>query len=196
MLLSIIHNLPRVRFSVAMMKLIIWLLKECGVRGVPSLGAFQKMEKSLQAMCRFQPQTCKTARGNIFTVNDPASSFKLVAYFINAAIFCLIFFFFFLQDMANPAVAKHIQLYPEVTNGAPISEVWQASRWKEFQRSELNPMYASGLSHFYVGEIAQLDTGELVIPDMWYTSRQGQVQEVHAECFDVFDTGVCVWSCD
>jgi len=72
---------------------------------------------------------------------------------------------------------KHLQFYPEETDG-PISEVWQAARWKEFSPSERTPMYASGLKHFYIEEVSRLDNGQLVMPVAWIR-RNG---ELCADC--------------
>lgn len=59
-----------------------------------------------------------------------------------------------------------MHLYPEETQG-PISEVYQAGRCKEFTPAERTPMHSDGLRQFYIDEVAQLDTGELVIPSNW-----------------------------
>jgi hypothetical protein len=59
-----------------------------------------------------------------------------------------------------------MQFYPEETKG-PVSEVWQAARWKEFKPSELTPMYARGWRHFYIDEVAELHDGQIVLPMAW-----------------------------
>jgi hypothetical protein len=75
-------------------------------------------------------------------------------------------------------VVKHLQFYPEETTG-PISEVWQASRWKEFKPSERTPMYASGLKHFYIDEVAKLRDGQLVLPHAWIRRDGGLCADCH-----------------
>jgi hypothetical protein len=70
------------------------------------------------------------------------------------------------KDFSNPEIVRHLQFYPEETDG-PVSEVWQAARWKEFKPSELTPMYAQGSRHFYIDEVAKLSDGQLVIPLAW-----------------------------
>ena len=60
----------------------------------------------------------------------------------------------------------HMHFYPEETVG-PISEVWQAERWKEFRPSELTPMYSRGLWQFFIEEVAQVSSREYVIPHDW-----------------------------
>ena len=84
------------------------------------------------------------------------------------------------QDFSNPEIAKHLNFYPEETDG-PISEVWQADRWKEFSPSELTPMYSRGMRRFYIDEVAQLDTGEYVIPCNWIIRKK----VLTADCLDV-----------
>lgn len=81
------------------------------------------------------------------------------------------------QDFANPEIVKHMQFYPEETNG-PISEIWQATHWKEFAPAERTPMYVQGLRHFYINEAARLSDGRLVIPLVWII-RAG---ELTADC--------------
>lgn len=88
-----------------------------------------------------------------------------------------------LQDFSNPEVAKHLQFYPEETDG-PISEVWQAERWKEFGPSERTPMYAHGLKQFFIDEVAQLETASFVLPLSWI-KRNGHL------CADCLDVTVC-----
>lgn len=45
-------------------------------------------------------------------------------------------------------------------------------------------MFARGVKHFYVDELAKLNSGEVVIPLMWIKWKG----EVFAECLDV----ICV----
>ena len=66
-----------------------------------------------------------------------------------------------------------MHFYPEETVG-PISEVWQAECWKEFKPSELMPMYSCGLQQFFIEEVAQLSSGEYVIPHDW-VNRNGEL---------------------
>ncbi|KAK6997355.1 hypothetical protein R3P38DRAFT_2798486 [Favolaschia claudopus] len=59
------------------------------------------------------------------------------------------------QDMGNPLVAPHLHLYPEETKG-PISETYQAEPWKEYELSQLTPMFLQGKKHFWLNEVSQL----------------------------------------
>ncbi|KAJ7034369.1 hypothetical protein C8F04DRAFT_1395435, partial [Mycena alexandri] len=84
------------------------------------------------------------------------------------------------QDFANSEVTKHLQFYPEETTG-PISEVWQAQRWKEYKPSKLTPMYSCGVRQFFVDELALLNDNSLVIPVAWI-KRDGVLC---ADCLNV-----------
>jgi hypothetical protein len=57
---------------------------------------------------------------------------------------------------------------------------------RECDRHDLTPMLARGKSHFYVDELAQLDDGSFVIPQMWVTFKG----EVCAMCVPVLRTEV------
>ncbi|KAJ6567792.1 hypothetical protein B0H10DRAFT_2168917 [Mycena sp. CBHHK59/15] len=159
MLLDIYDNFPRIRMSSNQLKMILWILKECKVANVPSYYAFRKMQDDLRGLCGSEPKSYTSSVGNRFFVNDIRESIA--------------------RDFANPEVAKHLQFYPEETAG-PISEVWQAERWKEFKPSELTPMYARGLRQFYIEEVAELDNGKMVIPLAWI--KRGGV--ICADCVD------------
>ncbi|THU78514.1 hypothetical protein K435DRAFT_876543 [Dendrothele bispora CBS 962.96] len=157
MLLDIMDNLPRLRLSTNHFKLVLWLLKQAGVQQVPSYDSFRKMQKELGSICGSEPIECKSSIGNHFYVNDPREAIK--------------------RQFANPEVAPHINFYPEETDG-PISDVWQADRWREFDPSDLTPMYSINGKQFYINEVAMLRDNWLVIPLLW-VKRHG---ELHADC--------------
>ncbi|KAF8581935.1 hypothetical protein K439DRAFT_191699 [Ramaria rubella] len=46
-------------------------------------------------------------------------------------------------------------------------QFWEAKRLRELPPDLLTPMYQKGLKYYYVNEICQLESGELVIPYMW-----------------------------
>ncbi|KAJ7063307.1 hypothetical protein C8F01DRAFT_1229908, partial [Mycena amicta] len=146
MLLDIIDNLPRLRLSTSHFNIILWLLKQCGVRNVPSVTSLRKTQTKLRALCGNEPQPYTSSVGNRFFVNDVRDSVA--------------------KDFANPEVAKHLNFYPEETAG-PVSEVWQAQRWKEYAPSQLTPMFSRGHRQFYIDEVAELNTGEKVLPVAW-----------------------------
>lgn len=54
-LLDTIDNLPRLRLSGSMMKVILWLLREVGVKHVPSFDRLRKVQKKSERMVGFQP---------------------------------------------------------------------------------------------------------------------------------------------
>ncbi|KAJ7780397.1 hypothetical protein B0H14DRAFT_3095767 [Mycena olivaceomarginata] len=85
---------------------------------------------------------------------------------------------FFVNDIRE-TIARDFS-NPEETAG-PITEVWQAERWKEYKPSELTPMYARGLRQFYIEELAALRDDSYVIPLAWIV--RGGV--LCADCLDV-----------
>ncbi|KAJ7613787.1 hypothetical protein DFH06DRAFT_1286378 [Mycena polygramma] len=135
-------------------------LKQCNVANVPSYNSFRKTQTRLRKLCGSEPKLYTSSVGNRFFVNDIRETIA--------------------RDFSNPEVAKHLQFYPEITSG-PISEVWQAERWKEYKPSELTPMYSRGLRQFFLEEVAELQNRSLVIPLAWF--RRDKV--LYANCVDV-----------
>ncbi|KAJ6592424.1 hypothetical protein B0H19DRAFT_1204789 [Mycena capillaripes] len=135
MMLDVIDNLPRCRFSSAQIQL--------GAPDVPSLKGFRKMQQMLQSTCGNEPVKITSQFGNVFYMND-----------ICETLAC---------DMANPLVAPHMHFYPEETD-CPISETYQAERWLEYTLSQLTPMFSKGHKQFWIEELAQLKDGTYVIP--------------------------------
>ncbi|KAI5888159.1 uncharacterized protein SCHCODRAFT_02691594 [Schizophyllum commune H4-8] len=168
MLLDVIDNLPRMRLSSAHLRIIMWLLKECGVRNVPSYDRFRKTQRDLGALCGVETVPHKSMFGNKFFVNDVAQSIAL--------------------DFANPHVAPLLHFYPEEVSG-PISEVWQADRWKEYKAEDLTPMYSRENKRFFIEELCQLDDGTYVIPHDWVI-RNGSLT---ARCTVVQPTPAGLW---
>ncbi|SJL18296.1 uncharacterized protein ARMOST_21882 [Armillaria ostoyae] len=158
-LLDILDNLPRLRLSTSQMQMILWLLKETGATDVPSYKVFRQLQADLRELCGSSPKAYTSGLGNHFYVNDIRDSVA--------------------RDFSNPEIARHLQFYPEETDG-PISEVWQAARWKEFSPAQLTPMYARGLRQFYIEELAQLKDGSYVIPHNWIIRDK----ILHADCTD------------
>ncbi|KAJ7820467.1 hypothetical protein B0H14DRAFT_3735670 [Mycena olivaceomarginata] len=70
----------------------------------------------------------------------------------------------------NPQTRKFIHVYPEIPEDGVIREIWHAQKWRrDMDLNNLSPMYdAKHLNaHFYVNEVARLDSGQLVIPVRW-----------------------------
>lgn len=78
MLLDIIDNLPRLRMSTSQFKMILWILKECGVKNTPSNAAFRKMQHELKVLCGSEPKAHVSSLGNLFYVNDMRESIARV----------------------------------------------------------------------------------------------------------------------
>ncbi|KAJ7343866.1 hypothetical protein DFH08DRAFT_636894, partial [Mycena albidolilacea] len=119
MLLDIMDNFPRCRFTTAQISLIIQFAKNLGVPNVPSIKSLRNIQQSLQSNCGGVPTRIESMQGNIFYMNDIRDTIA--------------------RDLANPLVAPHMHFYPEETDG-PISEVFQAERWTEYTPEQLTPI--------------------------------------------------------
>ncbi|KAJ7343257.1 hypothetical protein DFH08DRAFT_915165 [Mycena albidolilacea] len=157
MLLDIMDNLLRCRFSSAQMSMIIHFAKQLGAPEVPSLKAFRKMQQTLQSTCGNKPIKITSQFGNVFYMND-----------IWQTLAC---------DMANPLVAPHMHFYPEETDG-PISETYQAKCWMEHTPSQLTPMFSKGHKRFWIEELAQLKDGTFIIPHTLIVRNGGLTSDV------------------
>jgi hypothetical protein len=70
-LLDTIDNLPRIRISSALMKALLWLLEELGVKNVPSFTALKKIQMNIRESVGIPTIHCKSSKGNAFSFNDP-----------------------------------------------------------------------------------------------------------------------------
>ncbi|KAF7361568.1 hypothetical protein MSAN_01190800 [Mycena sanguinolenta] len=170
-LLDVADNLGRLRISESLMKLFLYVLKEAGVKNVPSIGAFRKFQTSLRENGSGVPTIhCKSVQDKIFYINDVR---KMVA-----------------NDWCNPHTRSHIRIYPEVPESGIISEVWNAEKWtKSLDTRLLSPMYAApNRRHYYVNELAQLQSGRFVIPLRWITRHR----KICADAYEVLvdDDGI------
>lgn len=68
-----VDNLPRLRISESLMKVFLWVLKEAGLTGVPSLNHLRAVQKHLRESCSIPSINSTSIRGNHFTVNDPVA---------------------------------------------------------------------------------------------------------------------------
>ncbi|KAJ7444944.1 hypothetical protein FB451DRAFT_1434147 [Mycena latifolia] len=158
--LDILDNLPRLRLSSSQFKMILWMMKECGAKDVPSFNAFRSMQKHIRKTVGVRSEPHKSDLGNLFYVNDIRD---LVS-----------------KDFSNPEVAPHIQKYPEDVDGGPISEIWQVKDgcWHNIPLDELTPSILIGHKRYYIHEVAELSDARWVIPALWIICRG----KVYADC--------------
>ncbi|KAF8505214.1 hypothetical protein JB92DRAFT_3084144 [Gautieria morchelliformis] len=145
-LIDLLDNLPRLRLSRRHMEMFLWVMKECGAIDVPSQYALRQVQAILQEACGITTNRFVSSAKHVLYVNSIP---EIVA-----------------KDYANPQTAHLLQHYLEDTKG-PVSEIWQATRWKELPPDLLTPMFQHKLKDYYVDELAETVTGEYVIPYMW-----------------------------
>ncbi|KAJ6625360.1 hypothetical protein B0H10DRAFT_2174244 [Mycena sp. CBHHK59/15] len=126
--LDILDNLPRLRLSSSQLRMILWIMKECGAKDVPSFNAFRSMQKHIRKTTGVRSELHKSDLGNLFYVNDVRDLIS--------------------KDFSNP----------EDVDGGPISEIWQVKdgRWHDIPLDELAPSILIGYKRYYVHEIAEL----------------------------------------
>ncbi|KAJ6563490.1 hypothetical protein B0H10DRAFT_1929455 [Mycena sp. CBHHK59/15] len=157
---DILDNLPRLRLSSSQIKMVLWIMRECGARDVPSFKALRATQKRIRDTCGIKTDPHKSDLGNLFYTNDVRDLIS--------------------SDFANPQVAPYIQKYPEDVAGGPVSEIWQVEngRWHEIPLDELTPSILIGVKRFYIHEIAELADGRWVIPALWISYKG----KTHADC--------------
>jgi hypothetical protein len=68
--LDILDNLPRLRLSSSQLRMILWIMNECGAKDVPSFNAFRSMQTFIRKSTGVRSEAHRSDLGNIFYVND------------------------------------------------------------------------------------------------------------------------------
>jgi len=84
MMLDIIDNLPRLRMSSNLFRMVLWVLKETGLSNVPSYEAFRKLQTDLRKRCGSEPTKYKSSLGNIFYMNSIEETTARVCYRVSS----------------------------------------------------------------------------------------------------------------
>ncbi|WAQ81854.1 hypothetical protein PtA15_2A167 [Puccinia triticina] len=86
------------------------------------------------------------------------------------------------QELANPLVARHMEYYPESTDGLIITKFSQSGKWLTGMSQDHRPqMCRFKDKDFYIFEPVELQSKQLVIPIFFFT----QAGVLHARCWDV-----------
>ena len=69
-LLDTLDSMPRLRVSDSLMKVFLWVLKECGAPDVPSFKRFRDTQAKLRDDTGATSTLYKSPHGNLFYMND------------------------------------------------------------------------------------------------------------------------------
>jgi hypothetical protein len=68
--LDLLDNLPRLRLSSSQMKMVLWIMRECGARDVPSFKKFRAMQEHLRTKCGVTTKASTSDLRNVFYTTD------------------------------------------------------------------------------------------------------------------------------
>jgi hypothetical protein len=81
-LLDTIDNLPRLRISESLMKVLLWLLQKVGVKHVPSFDTLRKIQRKVRDETGIPTINWMSPKGNAFSFNDPRAIIANVRFFL------------------------------------------------------------------------------------------------------------------
>ncbi|EHS64486.1 uncharacterized protein PGTG_20949 [Puccinia graminis f. sp. tritici CRL 75-36-700-3] len=86
------------------------------------------------------------------------------------------------QDLGNPLVSRHLEFYPDHTEGQNVSRFSQSLKWLQHMAPENRAQMCDiNDKHFYIFEPVQLLTKEVVVPIFIYMYRW----RLHAKCIEI-----------
>lgn len=80
-LLDTIDNLPRLRISGSLMKVLLWLLNQVGVKHVPSFDRLRKVQHRVHDETGIPTINWMSPKGNAFSFNDPRTLIMNVSFY-------------------------------------------------------------------------------------------------------------------
>lgn len=79
-MIDLLDSLPRLRLSDDHMKLILWVMQQCGTPDVPSFKVLRKRQEKLTQDIGLKSTKHISALGNEFYANGPSQIFQLVSF--------------------------------------------------------------------------------------------------------------------
>ncbi|KAJ7803978.1 hypothetical protein B0H14DRAFT_3091910 [Mycena olivaceomarginata] len=151
-LLDTLDNLPRHRISSSLMRVFLWILQEAGCKDVLSFDHLRQVQKKIRGQCGIPSIPCKSAQGNVFFMNDPRAIIANVSD---------------VKINITDSEADRILGLDKSHDSFGTRKKWR----KNMDLDMLSPMYAAGLSHYYVNEVARLRDGRFIVPMRWVTHK-------------------------
>lgn len=68
--LDILDNLPQLCLSSSQLKIMLWIMRECGARDVPSFKAFRAMQSHIRKLSGVSVAASTSHLGNLFYTTD------------------------------------------------------------------------------------------------------------------------------
>lgn len=91
------------------------------------------------------------------------------------------------QELSNPLVRKHLDLYPELTYGKDVYKFSQSFKWLAgLSRAHRPQMVDVKGKHFYIYEPVQLISKKVVIPIYFFKYNHS----LHSMCILIDDTRI------
>ncbi|KIJ44711.1 hypothetical protein M422DRAFT_47137 [Sphaerobolus stellatus SS14] len=162
-IVDVLRHIPRIAFSDAQFKTVLWAFGVLSVSDVPSISVGKEIDKALQASCGIETWRYQGKLGHIYYANDLAGIIAQVAWFYLVS-----------MEIANPKVRPHLHFYPEIC-GSHVAEARHAQRWlNEVDDTLLTPMTHVGSQDFYIFEPTLAMHKRILMPHHYFI-REGNI---------------------
>lgn len=80
------NGLTRLSVPESLMKMFLYILRECGVAGAPTLYGLRKIQQRLRKQCGVPTLLGKSPHGNVFWMIDPRTVIAKVSLYLTGAV--------------------------------------------------------------------------------------------------------------